>query len=459
MAIPDFIKELSMNTRNSFLTAFFFMVLVISFTNAFALTPNPLISRNKTVKTSNGAAAAYLNDGKFGTQFWSVNNNSWIAMNTGSGAREVFLNWNDPNYAWASTPIAPDRCSNTGLTHLADYNILTSSNSTDGSDGTWDTVVKIKSNPVTARGHKVSFSGASWIKLHIITGNGNIDEIEVFDISDGAEDTWFFAGTSISANAFKGTPPQNNFADLITKSSPEFTPAMIRGGVGCQNSTDLANNISTYIEIAGNVNFWAIEHGTNDAWNGTNGGVATYKSNMQKVISACKDAGIKPIIARMIATNPAKANWQVHEDYLECIDNLTKDNNLVAGPDLYTYFVNHPDELSSDDGVHPNATGAASIQRLWAEKMADVYKSTKVNALHQGKLSGSINALSINGRTVFHNSEKASATVFSLDGRIVEKHNLSSSAPFSLGIKKDGFYILRIASATGINYLKFFYNR
>jgi len=425
-----------------------------------ALIPNPLISRNKAAYTS-GGTVTYLTDNKYGSGAFSVKDGSWIAINVGIGASKVFLSWNDPNYAWASTPIAPSTCANSGLAHLTDYNILTSSNSTNGADGDWKSAVSIKSNMVTARGHKCDFTDASWIKLQITTGSGTLDEVEVFDISNGAEDIWFFPGTSISANTYKGNPPSQNFADLITKSAPAFTPAMIRAGVGCQNSTGFAENISTYVEIGGNAAFWAIEHGTNDAWNGTNGGVATFKKNMQTIITACKAAGAQPVIARMIATNAKVATWQVHKDFLTCIDDLTKDNNLIAGPDLYTYFVNHPEELSATDGVHPTAAGGASIQRLWAEKMADLYKSSSIAAMHipanseQGALN---NSLSINGRVVLRSAGAGTATVFALDGRMIQKYNLNGNVSSVINTKSSGSYILRFVSSNKTEYFRFISN-
>jgi len=74
------------------------------------------------------------------------------------------------------------------------------------------------------------------------------------------------------------------------------------------------------------------------------------------------------VIARPLATNAAKAGWQMNQAFLTAVDDLTKDNGLDAGPDLYSWFLAHSSELN-DDGVHPNAAGAASIQRLWAEAM------------------------------------------------------------------------------------------
>lgn len=340
---------------------------------------NQIVSREQTVYTSSGSAS-YLVDNKFNTAKWTVENNSWIAINVGSGLSQVILNWNNPDYGWSNI-LAPSDCPNNSEFPV-DYNILSSSNSSNGADGDWSLVDTVRGNIVTARAHSVAFTDASWIKMEIINGAGQIDEIEVFDATYGGNDVWFFPGTSISANTYKGTPPSKNFADLINEHYPDYSPVMIRGGIACIGSADLKNNLSDYLKMAGNAHFWAIEMGTNDAWGGSNDNVSAFISNLQTVIDSCKAYDIEPIIARVLASNENISGWQVHPDYLAAVDNLTADNKLLEGPDLYTYFLEHPEELyGGTDGVHPNATGAASIQRLWAQKMAFLYGDCQLSEI------------------------------------------------------------------------------
>lgn len=331
--------------------------------------PNPKISDGKTVFTSKGNAK-YLVDNKFNAASWTASDNSWIAVSVDSGPSKIFFNWNNPSYAW-SNELSPSQCPNSNLFPV-DYNLLVSSNSTNGVDGDWTIADSIRNNIVCARGHLLNFLGAKWVKMDIIKGGGRIDEIQVYDASVSNEDIWFFVGTSISANAFKGTPPATNFADWVTLKHTDYDPVMIRGGIGCISSSDFVSNLSKYLRMAGNAHFWAIEMGTNDAWGGYNTNVATFKRNLQQVIDSCKAYGIQPIIARVLATNETAAKWQVNPEFLAAVDELTALNRLISGPDLYTWFLAHPDELNSD-GVHPNANGAASIQRLWAEKMDSLY--------------------------------------------------------------------------------------
>jgi len=277
-------------------TGISFIVIIIFATVGFSMTANPIISRGKTVYSSRGNLS-YLTDNKYGGQAFMVSDNSWIAINVDAGPAKVLLNWNNPGYSWSDLIASATSCKS-GLNVPVDYDILISTNSTNGDDGDWTPVLNIRNNSVTARAHSIDFGNSQWLKMSIVKGGGSIDEIEVFDVTSGGDDIWFFPGTSISANAYKSNPPSESFADLITKSNPSFTPAVIRGGIPCINSTTMANDISAYIDIARNAKYWAIEMGTNDAWGGSAYNVSTYKSNMQKIIDSCKANGIQPVIAR-----------------------------------------------------------------------------------------------------------------------------------------------------------------
>jgi hypothetical protein len=184
-----------------------------------------------------------------------------------------------------------------------------------------------------ARGVDIDFAGKSWFKFVSNGDVGQILEIEAFDMSNGGTDTWFFMGTSISQMGIKQQDTDSTTAQLIHARFPEYTPAMLRGGIGCINSTEVVEHLKEYLEYAGNVKFWAIEMGTNDAWGGGDWNLATYKKNMQTIIDSAKAHGITPIIARIIATDSAKAGWQVNPAFLEAVDKLTEDYNLPKGPD------------------------------------------------------------------------------------------------------------------------------
>jgi lysophospholipase L1-like esterase len=282
------------------------------------------------------------------------------------------INWESfGDCAWATD--FTSGCGHSGVA-LSNFKILTSANSTDGSDGDWEVAATIVNNPVMARGVTIDFAGKSWFKFASEGDVGQILEIEAFDMSNGGTDTWFFMGTSISQMGIKQQDTDSTTAQLIHARFPEYTPAMLRGGIGCINSTEVVEHLNEYLEYAGNVKFWAIEMGTNDAWGGGDWNLNTYVSNMQTIIDSAKAHGITPVIARIIATDSAKAGWQINPAFLTAVDKLVEDNNLPAGPDFYAYFKEHPEQLASD-GVHPNGEtkGGQAMHHLWAEALAPLY--------------------------------------------------------------------------------------
>ena len=336
---------------------------------AIAITPNKLVSGRLPAYTGT-ATTDYLTDGYLTN--WKSSNAKEIALNVGEGPSKLLINWESyGDCAWATN--FTSGCGHTGVA-LSNFKILTSANSTDGTDGDWEEAATITNNPVMARGVDIDFTGKSWFKFVSSGDVGQILEIEAFDMSNGGTDTWFFMGTSISQMGLKQQDTDSTTAQLIHARFPEYTPAMLRGGIGCINSTEVVQHLSKYLDYVGNVKFWAIEMGTNDAWGGGDWNLNTYVSNMQTIIDAAKAHGITPVIARIIATDSSKAGWQVNPAFLDAVDKLTADNNLPAGPDFFGYFKEHP-ELLASDGVHPNAEtkGGQAMHRLWAEALSPLY--------------------------------------------------------------------------------------
>ena len=336
---------------------------------AYGITPNKLVSSG--LKAYTGATTTdYLTDGYLTN--WKSSNAKEIALNVGEGPKKLRINWESyGDCAWATD--FTSGCGHSGVA-LSNFKILTSANSSDGSDGDWEEAASIENNPVMARGVEIDFDGKSWFKFVSEGDVGQILEIEAFDMDAGGTDTWFFMGTSISQMGIKQQDTDSTTAQLIHARYPEYTPAMLRGGIGCINSTEVVEHLSEYLEYAGNVKFWAIEMGTNDAWGGGDWNLQTYVKNMQAIIDSAKAHGITPVIARIIATDSAKAGWQINPAYLEAVDKLVAENNLPQGPDFYSYFKEHP-ELLGSDGVHPNADtkGGQAMHRLWAEALAPLY--------------------------------------------------------------------------------------
>ncbi len=336
---------------------------------SYGITPNKLVSGGLVAYTGT-TTTDYLTDGYLTN--WKSSNAKEIALNVGEGPKRLRIDWESfGDCAWATD--FTSGCGHSGVA-LSDFKILTSANSTDGSDGDWEEAASVENNPVMARGVEIDFAGKSWFKFVSEGDVGQILEIEAFDMSAGGTDTWFFMGTSISQMGIKQQDTDSTTAQLIHARYPEYTPAMLRGGIGCINSTEVVEHLGEYLEYAGNVKFWAIEMGTNDAWGGGDLNLQTYVKNMQTIIDSAKAHGITPVIARIIATDSAKAGWQVNPAYLEALDKLVAENGLPQGPDFFGYFKEHPEMLASD-GVHPNAEtkGGQAMHHLWAEALAPLY--------------------------------------------------------------------------------------
>ena len=400
---------------------------------SYGITPNKLVSGGLPAHTG-ATTTDYLTDGYLTN--WKSSSAKEIALNVGEGPKKLLINWESfGDCAWATD--FTSGCGHSGVA-LSNFKILTSANSTDGTDGDWEVAATIQNNPVMARGVTIDFAGKSWFKIASEGDVGKILEIEAFDMSAGGTDTWFFMGTSISQMGIKQQDTDSTTAQLIHAKFPEYTPAMLRGGIGCINSTEVVEHLSEYLEYAGNVKFRAIEMGTNDAWGGGDWNLNTYVSNMQTIIDAAKAHGITPVIARIIATDSAKAGWQINPAYLEAVDKLVEDNDLPQGPDFYSYFKEHP-ELLASDGVHPNAEtkGGQAMHHLWAEALAPLYAAgdtatTKPDSSTALKTASKFVAPRIyaQGKSIFVEGNllnATSVTLVSATGQLISQKALSKN--------------------------------
>jgi hypothetical protein len=227
---------------------------------------------------------------------------------------------------------------------------------------------------------------------------------------------------------------------------------MIRGGIPCITSTHFARDISMYLEAAGSCHYWAIEMGTNDAWGGTNANVATFKANLQLIIDSCTAHGIQPVIATVLATDSAKAGWQVNPEYAKAVSDLTKSNNLPEGPDYFAAFKANPSYLSSD-GVHPSAAGGGAMHKLWAEKMDGLYKVSAVSPASEQNRANTRNpsqGIAISGtRQLFASvTHPGTLSAYALDGRLLRRAYFGAAGTHALsGIQ--GCALLRFVTMQG----------
>ena len=297
---------------------------------------------------------------------------AWAAVEVGTGRSRLLVVWHDPgwNEYDSVTSGAP-----------AAYHIETSADSTDGSDGTWTEVVTVTDNPVRGREHSIEFLDQSWVRFVVTEAQPDatgvrLDELAIFDISDSGgelpEDTWFFMGDSITQGAFmRNLPDDAWFESVVSESHADFFPAVIGGGVGGDLATQGLGDVEHWLELNPDMRYFAIGYGTNDSWGNKSVSSTSFESNMQGIIDAVLSAGRVPILARIPYSSTAH---ETLDQFNAVIDRLQADNGLPCGPDLYGWFLQHPEELGTD-GVHPTNEGYLSMNRLWAEAADSLYPS------------------------------------------------------------------------------------
>ena len=335
----------------------------------------PLVSRGKTtVCTGNDAGAGgteAVTDEHYGNfGFWRTSLNklpAWCAIQVGRGPSSVLVTWNS-DYIF-------DYLSARGM-EPADYTIAVSGDSTDGSDGTWQTVAAVQGNTARLREHLVPFAGKSWVKMTVTRGQATptqpyvtIDEISVYDVSHGLNDTFLFSGDSSTATAYNQFDENRpSFSDLVHQAHPGRFPPMLDEGVGGWTSDDAAREIDTLLALNPDIHYWLLGWGTNDALAGTS--PAHFQQNMQMLVAKIRAAGHVPVLAHIpyVAARQGAAGAQLDAEVHAlnaAIDQVTAANGLQAGPDLYTLFKEHAAAYLSSDGINPTPQGSIAMNAAW----------------------------------------------------------------------------------------------
>ena len=336
------------------------------------LAPAPIIGRGKSVATSKRMSGGdRLVDGKYRANAWeaglpTADKPAWAAVDVGQGPSRLLVAWTSSfNFPYNQTEYGGPGA----------YRLETSADSTDGEDGTWALAAEVKDNAVRARSHLVKFEGQRWLRLSVLGPSKEtnkygvkLDELDVHDVSAGAEETFLFLGDSITAFSYdRADAHQPSVADLIAQKHPGHYPAMLNAGIGFEKASDGLKRVADVLAQNEGFKVVCLGYGTNDAaGNGTD--TADYEKNLRALGAEVKTAGRTPVIAR-IPFAPKE-----HDGvgaFNAVVDRVTKDEGLVTGPDLYAHFKAHPDELS--DGLHPNDKGIQSINRLWAQALEALY--------------------------------------------------------------------------------------
>jgi lysophospholipase L1-like esterase len=311
-----------------------------------------------------------VNDGDYSTSWgagWpKPEQPAWVAIEVGPGPERLLLNWSaSGSFNYKETDYGSPGA----------YRIETSGDSTDGTNGSWRTATDVLVVSVHGQANSFDFTGQRWVKLVVTRApasspNGvQISEIDIHDVTVAAKDSWFFLGDSITALAFDRAPAhQPSFATWVSGRHPGYFPAMIDGGTGGDKSDEGAAHIDDWLARNPDAHFWAIAYGTNDAA-GNESETDRFRKNVQTIVSRVRDAGRVAILATIpFASDDQHRNIPT---FNRVLTELRTANSLPEGPDLYTWFAAHPDELR--DGVHPNARGILSINRLWGEAVDALY--------------------------------------------------------------------------------------
>jgi lysophospholipase L1-like esterase len=171
-------------------------------------------------------------------------------------------------------------------------------------------------------------------------------------------------------NSGGGFEPILNNLRTAAKGYPH---TVINAGVSGETSANGVSRIGGILSGNPSANYFLILYGTNDSLIPIVSKDA-YKANMQAIITAIKNAGRIPYLAKVPyvdPTNPLFPPGFIFNDgairqYNQAIDELVADplNGIsVVPPDFYGWFQSHTSQLG--DGLHPNGTGYRSMADLW----------------------------------------------------------------------------------------------
>lgn len=166
---------------------------------------------------------------------------------------------------------------------------------------------------------------------------------------------WLAFGDSITQDAFAA--PLDAWKATWTNTDPTVTNAGIRGA-------DSAYALTQADEILGNnrgATVVGLAFGTNDVGHGR--GADAYRASLIALVDKVKAYGKRPLVATIpFAT---RAGYEGIASLNQVVAQVVAAEHLPAGPDLYTWFQQHPEQIGPD-GLHMTSAGDQAIQTLWA---------------------------------------------------------------------------------------------
>jgi lysophospholipase L1-like esterase len=210
----------------------------------------------------------------------------------------------------------------------------------------------------------------SWVKLSITAATANeIDELELWDATDTASDSYACHGDSISVRTsnLRGTNPnygeQPSFQADIQTSLFLHYPLQVGGGIVGEGSGNAASEIAGYLAAFPDVTYWVNTEGTNDRCGMVD---STIQSNLTSWANTVTAAGRTPILSHPVWGNNVAAYCSNNGPaYNADVDAVVANLNLLPAIDLYGATYNHSEYFDTND-VHPNSTGCAAINQAFA---------------------------------------------------------------------------------------------
>jgi lysophospholipase L1-like esterase len=346
-----------------------------------------LISRGVPIVASSALYhATSANDGDYNTEWRSNGAPATLALDLSSvpadQRQNIWLVWyNDGTYAYNHALINQPGYNNAG-SYTIEANAAPGGGAAPATG--WVSLASLSGNVLHSFSHYLNFAGYNWIRGNFTVSDGSVlnadiaINLDVYSANNGVTDGWFFSGDSITANCMRHNrvlaQDQNNPGTQITIATPSFgvqvnaivgnnTPVQENGGIPGFTSGNMTAYLAGWLQHIPS-KYVTINLGTNDAVN--SGNAAVFYANMQQLVQAVIAAGKIPVLPTIpYSTDPKRmANIPALNDQIRAL--YLAYPIIVPGPDLWTYFMNNPQYISTDH-VHPNAQGCVAYRTLWSQ--------------------------------------------------------------------------------------------
>jgi lysophospholipase L1-like esterase len=345
------------------------------------------ISRGVPIVASSARyGATNANDGDYNSEWRSDGAPATLALDLSSvpvaQRHNIWLVWyNEGTYAYSHALI-----NQPGYNNAGSYTIEGNAAPGGGAAPTtgWVPLASLSSNVLNSYSHYLNFAGYNWIRGVFLASDGSVQNsdiainLDVYSANNGVTDGWFFSGDSITANCMHHNnvlaEDQNNPGSQITIATPSFgvqvnaivgnnTPMQENGGIPGFTAGNMTAYLAGWLQHVPS-RYVTINLGTNEAANG--GNAAEFYANMRQLVQIVIAAGKIPVVPTIpYSTDPMrKANIPALNGEIRALYRAYP--MIVPGPDLWTYFMNNPQFISTDH-LHPNAQGCVAYRTLWSQ--------------------------------------------------------------------------------------------